>query len=111
MAAPGSRTPPLAFPGWVWTLINPAAAASRPADLIQTANTRMKALEQFLSNVVNVLRGPLVIPPLVALGPAQVTAPVNSADPSGIVGELRYDANFLYVKSVPGWRRAALSSF
>lgn len=38
--------------------------------------------------------------------------PTSSSDTSGVVGEITYDADFLYIKiSATAWRRIALSSF
>ena len=38
--------------------------------------------------------------------------PTSSSDPTGIVGEITYDQNYLYVKiGTTTWKRISLSSF
>lgn len=37
--------------------------------------------------------------------------PTGTADSSGGVGDIRWDADFIYVKTASGWRRSALASF
>lgn len=37
--------------------------------------------------------------------------PTSSADSSGQIGDWAWDANFIYVKTGSGWKRAALSTF
>lgn len=38
--------------------------------------------------------------------------PTSSSDPSGGIGDVTYDANFIYVKlAATTWKRSALSSF
>lgn len=39
------------------------------------------------------------------------TAPSSSADTAGKVGEIRWDASYLYIKTASGWRRATLNSW
>ena len=41
-------------------------------------------------------------------GDARQYTPTGTADPSGFVGEVTYDANFLYVRTAAGWGRIAL---
>ena len=38
------------------------------------------------------------------------TTPANSAAP-GVVGTVSWDANYVYVRTATGWKRAALSTF
>lgn len=39
------------------------------------------------------------------------TKPASSTDPSGENGEIRYDGNFIYIKTGNVWKRSALSTF
>jgi hypothetical protein len=38
-------------------------------------------------------------------------APLNTADSTGYLGEIRMDDSFLYLKTSEGWKRTALSTF
>lgn len=42
---------------------------------------------------------------------ATTFTPANSADPQGNVGDVRYDANYIYIKTATGWKRSALSTW
>lgn len=48
-----------------------------------------------------------------ALDPPSFLAftPTSSVDPTGKIGQLAYDSNFIYMKTLVGWMRAALSTF
>lgn len=39
------------------------------------------------------------------------SAPANTADSSGVQGEIRYDSDYFYIKTAAGWKRTALSTF
>jgi len=40
---------------------------------------------------------------------ASTYVPASASDPNGNVGDIAYDANYIYIKTASGWRRAALS--
>jgi hypothetical protein len=42
---------------------------------------------------------------------ASTYVPANSAATGGSVGDISYDASYVYIKTASGWRRAALSSW
>jgi hypothetical protein len=37
--------------------------------------------------------------------------PSSTADPSGVPGEIRYDADSIYIKTSAGWKKSSLSTF
>jgi hypothetical protein len=39
------------------------------------------------------------------------SAPANTSDSSGAQGEVRYDSDYIYIKTSAGWKRTALSTF
>lgn len=53
--------------------------------------------------------GTSVVTPKVNFSAA--VTPSGTADAQGSTGDLRYDDNFIYVKTSAGWKRAALSTF
>lgn len=43
---------------------------------------------------------------------ASCYVPVNSSDPNGALGQISYDANYIYIKvAATTWKRVATSSF
>jgi len=43
--------------------------------------------------------------------PAQTPAPSSTADSIGNAGDIRYDDDYIYIKTSAGWKRSALSTF
>ena len=43
--------------------------------------------------------------------PAQTPAPSSTADSIGNTGDIRYDDDYIYIKTGAGWKRSALSTF
>jgi hypothetical protein len=43
--------------------------------------------------------------------PAQTPAPSSTADSIGSAGDIRYDDDYIYIKTSAGWKRSALSTF
>ena len=42
---------------------------------------------------------------------AQNFTPVATADTSGVTNQFSFDANYIYIKTSAGWKRAALSTW
>jgi hypothetical protein len=38
-------------------------------------------------------------------------SPTSSADVTGVVNQISFDANYIYVKTSGGWKRATLNTF
>jgi hypothetical protein len=73
-------------------------------------NTTQLATTEFVT-IVDLLKAPIASPTFTgtvttpALVISTVSTPTGSADPSGVIGEIRIDATYLYVKTAAGWRR------
>lgn len=119
----GNSTTALATTDFVTTADNLKANIASPAltgtPTAPTApaltNTTQIATTQFVTTADNLkaniasptFTGTVTTPALVI---SNVSTPTGSADPAGIVGEIRIDATYLYIKTAGGWRRIAFEA-
>lgn len=83
----------------------PSAPTAAPG-----TNTTQIATTEFVT-IVDLLKAPIASPtftgtvttPVFVI--STISTPTGSTDPSGVVGEIRIDADYIYVKTAAGWRK------
>lgn len=75
--------------------------------------------QNIFPNRIEISNGPTVVSTIFNDGRLSSTrfnvsstfTPTSSSDAGGVVGDLIYDSNYLYIKTAAGWKRSALAAF